>query len=371
MTVIRLTQKIVDSAQPREKRYDLRDTEIKGLFLRVEPTGKRTFYINYRTPQPARRQRNVRLAPGFAPLRDVRLAAKRFLSQLFLENRDPAPFFKASPIVSDLLKKYAPWVKKNRKSGAKTVRFIRQFKEFMSSPVCSLTSDVIRDWQLRQKKVKGATINRRLSAFRALFSWAVSQKLIPQVPFRVPKMSQKDSRVVERYLTREEREKMLAAAENSPHKWMKPAIIVSLNTGIRKGTLLKMKWNNVDLEHRCLVLEAAIMKGGKDATIPLNDAAYEELARLRAQTTNHDYVFKEHGRKLHDTREAFVKLLETAGIKNFTWHCLRHDFASRLAMAGVSMKIVQKLMCHSTPQMTERYAHLAPGVLADAVSVLT
>jgi len=370
MTVIRLTQKLANSAEPCEKRYDLRDTEIKGLFLRIEPTGKRTYYINYRTPRPARRQRNVRLAPGFTPLREVRIAARRFLSHLCLDNCDPAPCCLTTTTLAELLKKYEPWVKKNRKSGRKTIRMIRQFTEFMSIPVSSLTSEVIQAWQKRQTKVKGATINRRIAALRAVLSWAVEQKLIPQVPFHVSKVSQKDSRIVERYLTDEERAKLLEAADKCPQKWMKPAIVLSLNTGIRKGTLMKMKWHNVDLRNECLRLEAAIMKGGKDATIPLNKLACYELARLRTHTKNDGYVFTEHGKKLSDTRRAFLKILDSAGIKNFSWHCLRHDFASRLAMAGISMQAVQKLLCHSSLQMTERYAHLSPSVLADAVAML-
>ena len=371
MTVAKLTQRLVNYAAPRGKRYDLRDTEVKGLFLRVEPSGKKTFYINYRTPRPARRQRNIKLAPGFTPLCEVRAAAKRFLSRLWLENSDPAWLRAPSVTVAELLKKYEPWVKKQRKSGKKTVRMIRQFGEFLPAPVSSLTSETISAWQKRQTKIKGATVNRRFAALRSMLSWAKRQELIPEVPFSVSKVSQKDSKVVERYLTPEEREKLLSAAEKCGTKWMKTAIILSLNTGIRKGTLLKLKWSNVDLENKQLKLEAAIMKGGKDAVLPLNDAACEELARWKKRTRKQKgLVFSVHGKRLSDTRTQFCKLLEQAGIKNFSWHCLRHDFASRLAMAGVSMHVVQKLMCHSTLQMTERYAHLAPSVLAEAVSVL-
>ena len=371
MTVAKLTQRLVDSADVREKRYDIRDSEVKGLFVRVEPSGRKTYYINYRTPRPLRRQRNIKLAPAFVPLCEVRAAAKRFLSRLWLENSDPAWLRAPSVTVAELLKKYEPWVKKQRKSGVKTVRMIRQFSEFLPCPVSSLTCDTISAWQKRQTKIKGATVNRRLAALRSMLSWAKLQQFIPEVPFSVPKVSQKDSKIVERYLTPEERQNLMSAAENCKAKWMKPALVLSLNTGIRKGTLLKLKWQNVDFENRQLRLEAAIMKGGKAAVLPLNDMVCDELARWKHRTRKtKGYVFSEHGKMLSDTRTAFSKLLAEAGIKNFSWHCLRHDFASRLAMAGVSMQVIQKLMCHSSLQMTERYAHLAPSVLAEAVSIL-
>ena len=60
-----------------------------------------------------------------------------------------------------------------------------------------------------------------------------------------------------------------------------------------------------------------------------------------------------------------------AQIQNFSWHCLRHTFASRLVMSGVSLKAVQKLMGHRTIQMTARYAHLSPGHLQSAVELIS
>ena len=70
-------------------------------------------------------------------------------------------------------------------------------------------------------------------------------------------------------------------------------------------------------------------------------------------------------------RRWFEDTMLKAQIRNFSWHCLRHTFASRLVMAGVSLKAVQELMGHKTIQMTARYAHLSPGHLQNAVELIS
>lgn len=68
MVVQHLTQSACKKAHPREKRYDIRDASICGLFLRVETSGRKTWYINYRTPAPEKKQKNKKLCPEAYPL---------------------------------------------------------------------------------------------------------------------------------------------------------------------------------------------------------------------------------------------------------------------------------------------------------------
>lgn len=107
--------------------------------------------------------------------------------------------------------------------------------------------------------------------------------------------------------------------------------------------------------------------------MPLNDAALRALSEWRACCGGAvgGYVFPaENGARRKDTSKAFMRVLDKAGIKNFTWHCLRHDFASQLAMKGVPMHVIQKLMCHGSLAMTQRYAHLSPNSLKEAVRLI-
>lgn len=154
--------------------------------------------------------------------------------------------------------------------------------------------------------------------------------------------------------------------------YLKPAVVLSLNTGIRKGTLLGLKWEDVDFKLRTLSLRAEIMKGGKDAIIPLNKKAYKALADWQKFCgADSCFIFSApDGSQRNDITRPFMRVVDKAGLKNFTWHCLRHDFASQLAIEGVPLHIIQKLLCHGSIAMTQRYAHLSHNSLEEAVSML-
>ena len=97
--------------------------------------------------------------------------------------------------------------------------------------------------------------------------------------------------------------------------------------------------------------------------MPLNDAAYEALRQLRRRTAPTGWICGGVARP----RGWFEECVEAAGIEGFTWHCLRHTFASRLVMSGADLRTVAELLRHRTLAMVMRYAHLAPDFGMDAV----
>lgn len=382
MTLVYLTQALCNAAAPRERRYDLRDSLVRGLFLRVEVSGRKTWYLCYRTPSPERRLRNMKIASAaYAQLAAARRAAKEYLARLYLDNVDPAeaqePPHTDVPTLRALIDMYEPWVCEHQKSGAVTVRTLRLFSEFLDVPAGELDAEAVALWREENiGRLKRATINRRVAALQALLAWGAKKGLCCAA-LKLPKLAQSDSKVVARFLTDGERARLmdeLAARESrSGRDYLRPAVILSLNTGIRKGTLLGLRWGDVDFASRTLRLRAEIMKAGREAVVPLNDLALAALSEWRAFCGAEcvGYVFPaENGARRNDTSKAFMRVLDNAGIKNFTWHCLRHDFASQLAMKGVPMHVIQKLMCHGSLAMTQRYAHLSPNSLEEAVRLI-
>jgi integrase len=116
---------------------------------------------------------------------------------------------------------------------------------------------------------------------------------------------------------------------------------------------------DIDFDRRVLTVQRS--KNGETRHVPLNDAAIVVLRTAEAYKNGSPHVFLAgNGTRLCSPRFWFDAAVEAAGLKNFTWHCLRHTFASRLVMAGVDLRTVQELMGHKTIQMTVRYAHLAP-----------
>lgn len=133
---------------------------------------------------------------------------------------------------------------------------------------------------------------------------------------------------------------------------------VALNTGLRRSEQYGLTWDCVDFDRRQLTVPRS--KNGETRHVPLNDAAIAALRTAETYRNGNPYVFLSgDGTRLHSPRFWFDAAIQGAKVKDFTWHCLRHTFASRLVMAGVDLRTIQELMGHKTIQMTVRYAHLA------------
>jgi integrase len=151
-----------------------------------------------------------------------------------------------------------------------------------------------------------------------------------------------------------------------------PAFLVSIHTGMRAGEQFQLQWRDVSFDRRIISLPRT--KTGKARHIPLNVIALHELrkrkqaqerfeANQRSSGLTHPelaHVFRDAGDPQHNYRRWFNEALSEAKINDYSWHCNRHTFASRLVMAGVDLRTVAELMGHSSIQMTMRYAHLAP-----------
>src|SRR5262249_28178240 len=150
------------------------------------------------------------------------------------------------------------------------------------------------------------------------------------------------------------------------------------NTGARQGQLLKLEWRDVDPKRRLLTLRPETGKTKKANHVPLNGAAIGAVRDL--QLERDDWIAQqlaEDGRKREsapnealfpgNVRKHWVNIhglwdnvLADAKLEDFTFHDLRHTFASKLVQRGVDLFTVQKLLTHSDPKLTARYSHLAP-----------
>ena len=157
--------------------------------------------------------------------------------------------------------------------------------------------------------------------------------------------------------------------------YFKPMVLLALNTGIRRNALLSLVWGDVDLHNRFLLLRAASAKSGKSGYVNLNRTALEVLESWKKQAPDASpaslvFPSPKNGQKMDNCDSAWERLLKDAEIKNFRWHDMRHDFASRLVMAGVDLNTVRELLGHADLKMTLRYAHLAPEAKQRAVEKL-
>ncbi|MNP19667.1 Tyrosine recombinase XerD [compost metagenome] len=152
---------------------------------------------------------------------------------------------------------------------------------------------------------------------------------------------------------------------------LKPMVLVSLNTGMRRGELFDLKWSAVNFDTKTITVAGDTTKTSDTRYIPMNKEVMSALKDWKKQAGKSRYIFpSQGGGRLEDVKSAWLKLLERAKIDGFRWHDMRHDFASRLVMAGVPLNTVRDLLGHADIKMTLRYAHLAPGTKAAAVELI-
>jgi site-specific recombinase XerD len=171
---------------------------------------------------------------------------------------------------------------------------------------------------------------------------------------------------------RRERSYDLKPAIESYSDYLTPMVLLAMQTGMRRSEVFSLTWENVRLKGTPqLTVLAAHAKSGKTRHIPLNKTAVEVLQTWGRQNAMSGLVFPNSaGGQLTDIKTAWGKLIKDARISDFRFHDLRHDFASRLVMNGVDLYRVKELLGHGSIEITQRYAHLAPHTLAEAVEVL-
>lgn len=170
-------------------------------------------------------------------------------------------------------------------------------------------------------------------------------------------------------LTSGQLDALLRAIEADPNAAAGNIMKMVLFTGMRRGELFRLQWDDVDFERGFIHLREP--KGGSDQTIPLNDAARKLLKNLPRSAS--PYIFPgRHGDQRQDIIKQVNRIKERAGLpKNFrALHGLRHVYASMLASSGkVDMYTLQKLLTHKSPTMTQRYAHLRDETLLTAAQL--
>ncbi|HYR88529.1 MAG TPA: site-specific integrase [Terriglobia bacterium] len=226
--------------------------------------------------------------------------------------------------------------------------------------------------QRRITEVAPATVDKSLAVLKAFFNWCEVQGTFNFNPVRKIKFFNPNNELV-RYLTKEQYERVLIEAVKI--RWyLQPLVVLAVHTGLRRGNLLNLRWDQTDLDTRHVRITDST-KNRKTLAIPLNDTAYSVLSDLHAGRNGSAYVFPhmqgEHeGEAIQDVKNSWKTALKNAGITNFRWHDLRHCFASWLVMSGVSLAVVQQLLGHRSIKMTLRYAHLSPGYMAEEVKAL-
>ena len=374
-----LTQQLITRLKPDAKPYEVRCDKLKGLLVRVQPSGTLSFVCQY--------ARGKRITLGDArvlTLEQARTKAREILGQVATgadpqEGRKP----KAGPMTLGrfLTDHYQDWIVNHHRHDDNLNRITASFRDLLDTPLVEIIPWTIERHRKARKEagIADSTINRDVAALRAALNRAVDWGLIESNPLKPLKQIKTDRQGVVRYLDPAEERRLLAALDQLPdHRRLRPMVLVSMHTGLRWGELAALRWPDCDLRTRLLTVRGEGAKSKQTRYIPLNDTAHAALqawaahcqadADAGSDAALDGLVFPGKAGALDNVRKSWATLLKTAGIKEFRWHDLRHHFASRLVQNGVDLNTVRELMGHADIKMTLRYSHLAPEHRAAAVA---
>ena len=272
-------------------------------------------------------------------------------------------------LMDKFLKVHAPKVSGNMQRSYRTsLNHLDSF--FGKSNLLSITPRNISRYKMlrNDESAASATINRELAMLSKAFNMAVKEwEWLKDNPVaKVPREKEDNER--DRWLTVGEEVSLL---ENCP-EWLGDIILFNLHTGLRQDELLSLTWDRVDVFRKTILIKDT--KNGKPRTVPLNKTALGILeSKASVISIRNRIVFHSMcGTKIdkHNLRRAFVIAMERARIEDFTFHGLRHTFATRLAQSGVDLYKISKLLGHKDIKTTQRYAHHCPESLRDGVDIL-
>src|ERR1700733_3952016 len=207
------------------------------------------------------------------------------------------------------------------------------------------------------------TVNRYLSAMRSAWNWARAAGLVPQEKAWPTRLLLTEPRERVRFLSDVELAAVLKEAE-AAGLWMHAAVLLSLGTGLRQGELLRLAWNDIDLEKG--VLQGLISKNTRRRSVHIPEPAIAALKKLKkdGRVIGLARVFLTDEGEPADKfylNYRWSKVRTAAGLSDFRWHDLRHSCASILAQNGATLVEIGAVLGHSSPSITAKYAHLVAG----------
>lgn len=264
----------------------------------------------------------------------------------------------------DFSEEYLEYAKANKRSWIRDEICLKHLKAQFNGKILSrIVPKDIEDYkQKRLEKVKPATVNRELAILKFMFSLAIKWKYADENPVKQVKFFQ-ECQLAMRTLKEDEAKKLIEVA--SLH--LKPIIILALNTGMRRGELLDLRWKDIDFDNHFIYIKKT--KTGMTRKIPMSLLVEKTLNDIERKN---DFVFQNPKTKecFKHIRTEWHNTCKRAGIKDFRFHDLRHTAATWMVASGIDLVTVKDILGHENIKTTMRYAHPTPENKRKAVNAL-
>ncbi len=309
--------------------------------------------------EESRKRKRVRL--GQIPVAQAKKVLAQHMQEVvsgkFLAPEKPEVTF------SEAADSFLAYSEARRKSHENDIQMVKRLKDYFGNkPLRSLTPDIVEGFLTHRRKVgnqapgehrtgmplSNSTLNRDIGVLKSIVNRAVFNGLLEKNPIQRVRAFKEESR--DRTLTNEEYQALLGYC--SPR--LSAIVQLAYWTGMRKGEILGLRWEQVDFQNKVITLEAADTKTQEKREVPLTEALLGFLKRI-PKTLGCPYVFTERGKRILDIKTAFLKAVRAAGIKNFRFHDLRHCAVTNLRKAGVNDSVIMSISGHKTYAMFKRY----------------
>jgi integrase len=379
MPIIKLTQSFINNELhcPEGKaRIENCDPDLPGLYVEVRKSspGQGTYYLRYKDSKGKTCHQKISKTHEMT-LVDARKAAKTLKSEINL-GADPRGEEKAKRAVlnySDFFEQhYMPYVKVRKRSWKTDLGFnrLRLKAEFGDLRLNQITRQHIQTFHTRlsNEGLAAATSNHYLKLLKHSLNLAIDWDMLETNPAsRIPLLPEDNK--IENLLSEEQLERLMMVLKTDENRMVCHIALYLLSTGCRLNEALQAKWSQVDQQHRVWKIPASNSKSKRIRAVPLNDSALDVLDQLTTRD-RYEHVFINFQTELPYTTISKVwgRLRTKAGLPHLRIHDLRHQFASFLVNSGQTLFMVQQILGHSSPSVTQRYAHLSTKSLQEAAN---
>lgn len=267
----------------------------------------------------------------------------------------------AQTTLKALLDRYAKEVSTTKRGSKAELNRIELLKKssIAKYSLNAINGQIVAGWRdARLKAVSSGTVLRELCILSHVFTvaiceWGIGLHTNPVSLIRKPSPGKPRERV----LDDTERQALIDSCAQCRNPWIKPVVIFALETSARRGEILALKWDDIDLHRKTAKLR--VTKTNEPRTIPLSPACIAMLERLPRSIDGSVFPVT-----VEALKQAYERAVTRAGIKNFTFHDLRHDALTRLAKLGLSVLELRAISGHATANMLQRYVSINPSELA-------
>ena len=200
------------------------------------------------------------------------------------------------------------------------------------------------------------TVLRQKAVLSSIFKYAIKRGYLKENPVDGVSIDAAPNEI-ERFLSDQEREKLLAECKASTWDKLYLLVIMAITTGMRKSEIINLHWKDIDFDKGLAKL--ATTKNGSRRINPIPALALDELKKHQDVGNNLIFAGTYDIDKPFNFRVQWNKALKRANITNFRFHDLRHTAASYLVMNGASLHETAEILGHKSTQTTKRYAHLS------------